>query len=303
MKQMGTQWSKKHYPTIEGHRADFNGAVIERMAGRYTDAGFSAHPNRGSAGLMKIRPILMHARSIAGILAGRKTQTRRIVKLELSPKEHTAWLRGDGLWQWMTGIVNHEANTARCPFGFAGDGLWVRETWQPIRMQTAKERAKVTAILKRFQAGKVKDIVGEAMAMGAVGRSGKIKYLYAADFGDWAYDPDSDLRPWKPSIHMPRAASRLSLEVANIRVQRVQDISADDVIAEGVEIPVSAKGSPLLCISDAVENHKLWDDPKKATAYDWLSGYFALLWEQTNGKGSWARNDWVWVVDFKRIQS
>jgi hypothetical protein len=244
----------------------------------------------------KDRPIIFHARSIKGILSGRKTQTRRIMKPQ--PPE---WCTEFGYTAFtpdasISGRGRYEGEPAekffKCRYGKRGDRLWVRETWQPLRTQTAEEQSRVAAILERFRSGQVKDIVGEAMAMSSVGRSGELTYLYAADFGDWAYHVDSDLRPWKPSIHMPRVASRFILDVVSIRVERVQDISEKDALAEGL-----------------IRNTVGWwlgqerpDADQHSPQFGYHAPAFAQLWDDTNGKGAWQRNDWVWVIEFKRCQ-
>ena len=104
--------------------------------------------------------------------------------------------------------------------------------------------------------------------------------MYAADFGDWAHDPDSDLR-WRPSIFMPRWASRITVEVTEVRVQRVQGITAEDAIAEGVN----------------EENVYCEKHPRAVCAY-------ALLWDHINEKRGfgWDVNPWVWAVSFKRVK-
>jgi hypothetical protein len=187
---------------------------------------------------MKERPILFSAPMIRALLAGTKTQTRRVVKIgkcpdtgcQLAPCE-IAGERGLGLYRL-------------CPYGAPGGRLWVRETWNTFE--------------------------------------GWAGYFYAADdysFGIGA-DDDPDHIPehavrWRPSIHMPRAASRITLEITTVRVERLQDISEADVEAEGV----------------------LLDDI--APPY-WRS--YRELWEQINGAGSWDANPWVWIVEFTRAQ-
>jgi hypothetical protein len=129
----------------------------------------------------------------------------------------------------------------RCPFGAVGDQLWVRETFA-----------------------------------GDYGCG----FIYAADHpnsdirkGDLD-DGEQTLRRWTPSIHMPRDASRITLEIVGVRVERLNDISEADAMAEGV-----TKG-PL--------------DP-------WQSTAFMRLWESINGPESWAANPWVWVLEFKKV--
>lgn len=196
---------------------------------------------------VKERPILMHARSINGILKGRKTQTRRIMKQQPSVTS-----KSDGLWpDEKAQFVRNRAQYIRdcCPYGQPGDRLWARETWGGD------------------------DLCG---------------FAYRADHPDWprfqgdGEQPDSK---WKPSIHMPRKASRLSLEITGIRVERVQDISEADAKSEGCQAADYATGRE--CILDpSMGSYRL---------------HFQSLWDDTNGKGAWDRNDWCWVVDFKRI--
>jgi len=102
-------------------------------------------------------------------------------------------------------------------------------------------------------------------------------YAYRADYQD-AELADSVHAPWKPSIHMPRAASRINLEITGVRVERLQDISRGDAMAEGCPFPNMAQG----------------DDPRK---------WYADLWHSINGPDSWGLNPWVWVVEFKVMKS
>jgi hypothetical protein len=172
---------------------------------------------------MKERPILFSAPMIRALLAGTKTQTRRIVK----PGAPDDW--------------------NACPYGVIGDRLWVRETHAPAADSWG-------AWERRMQ----KDGCGPAPVI-----------HYAADGGD------PFVEKWRPSIHMPRWASRITLEIVAVRVERLQDISEADVAAEGV----------------------LVDDI--APPY-WRS--YRELWEQINGAGSWDLNPWVWIVEFTRAQ-
>lgn len=245
---------------------------------------------------MKERPILMHQRSILGILEGRKSQTRRIVKSKHSLRDLSSPhaqnilpVAGGIRFDWMGG---QSSIPTPCPYGQPGDRLWVRETWQQYRAPSEKQQAAIAESIARIHAGKSKDIVGEVSNWGRA--DGERKVLYAADFGDWAYDVDSDLKPWRPSIFMPRWASRLTLEVTGIHVERVQDISEKDAKAEGGYLgkcacfpsprtPVESMMSQTWCHQHGEEFKSLWDD--------------------TNGKGAWERNDWCWVVDFKRIEA
>lgn len=243
----------------------------------------------------------MHKRSIVGILENRKRQTRRIINLRATgpnpPNDYYDFYKGD---KWV-GALGAEWKGApvtfsmKCPYGQPGDRLWVREAWQQYRANSEKQDEAIRKSIARIQSGESNDIVAEVLGWSRA--DGERRVLYAADFGDWAYDVDSDLKPWKPSIHMPRWASRLTLEITGIRVERVQDASIADIIAEGVRIPVNEKGHPLIQLTGNAPHLAKW--PKTEDKY--LRYYWSILWCDTNGKGAWDRNDWCWVVDFKRI--
>lgn len=212
---------------------------------------------------MKERPILMHARSINGILEGRKTQTRRIVKPQPQPNGGVGrqpivpYLTSIGTWTWVLKDTGHGNGTsgAPCPYGQPGDRLWVRESGWMDRSE------------KRFFAYKSTPGICKVSDTGEFIETlpGKV----TAESMKTCYKP-------VPSIHMPRWASRLTLEITGIRVERVQDITPEDCLAEGVQTE-----------SD----------------YQSLKTLFAELWDDTNGKDAWDRNDWCWCIDFKRIEN
>lgn len=140
----------------------------------------------------------------------------------------------------------------RCPYGKPGDRLWVRETWRQGYEPTSFSKGIV------YRAD-------HAKAIGMDEYSGRHK--------------------WKPSIYMPRWASRITLEITNVRVERLQDISEEDAKSEGIEK------------SDRFENTFM------TPAGDYASAKIAFmrLWESINGSRSWNENPWVWVVEFKRV--
>lgn len=192
---------------------------------------------------MSERPILFSAPMVRAILAGTKTQTRRVLKQAVGPSlsvgidddapgvAELSWLYGDG-----PGHEVHESvKRVPCPYGTPGDRLWVREAWAPHP-----------------------DFPGTARA------------VFRAD-PECAHDVDR----WRPSIHMPRAVSRITLEITGVRVERLQDISRGDAMAEGCPFPNMAQG----------------DDPRE---------WYRDLWDQINGAGAWDANPWVWCVSFKR---
>lgn len=204
---------------------------------------------------MTERPILFSAPMVRALLAGTKTQTRREAKkLVRHPDLGNLYTAG-------ALVMEHEPRHVierACPYGQPGDRLWVRESWMPdppiddswASTQWAGCRdGKIAGVPERFRHPRFCN--------------------YAAD---WLHGPVS----WTPSIHMPRWASRILLEITDVRVERLQDITRGDAMAEGCPFPNMANAT----------------SPR-----DW----YAALWEEINGGGSWDANPWVWVVEFKRI--
>ncbi|EMN8403409.1 TPA: hypothetical protein ACSRV8_000844 [Enterobacter hormaechei subsp. steigerwaltii] len=212
---------------------------------------------------MKERGMIFNGEMVRAILDGRKTQTRRIMKVQPKPCNHTNWpdYSPESQWKsypngWCCAVCangttidhRHHAKGITCPYGTVGDRIWVRETFSPV--PDHEEPAGCSAL------------------------------LYAAD-GNGPYGK------WVPSIHMPRWASRLTLEITGVRVERLNSISQEDAQAEGMEL---TGWRPTY--SDPDSGGEVW------TPYD----NFAQLWESIYGDESWRSNPWVWVIEFKRIE-
>lgn len=227
---------------------------------------------------IKERPILFSAPMVRAILDGRKTVTRRPVKGCQIPVEDASVAAGER-HRWMAiaqrdprygfgafGATEAECTKeleefAPCPYGRAGERLWVRETWYCDHDE-----------LMRGPYLKPDDLdVSEARDDGTL--------VYAAD-GLAPYEAEQPT--WKPSIHMPRWASRILLEITAVRVERLQDISRADIRAEGLQCP------PELASDDVSPNYR-----------DWYPAAWKELWNSTGG--DWDANPWVWVVEFKRV--
>ena len=189
---------------------------------------------------MKERPIIMGAESVRAILEGRKTQTRRVIKPQ--PKfigaPNVPFKTDDANPK---GIIN-------CPYGNVGDRLWVRETvfFETFHQQSDEE----------------------------LERDG-----FNPNIGVWVYRADNHDYPtitanWTSPMFMPREASRITLQITDIRVERVQDITEEDAIAEGVE------------------------------SFNTVASY-SYLWDSLNAKRGypWENNPWVWVISFKRVHN
>ena len=194
---------------------------------------------------MKERPILFSAPMVRALLAGTKTQTRRVIK-----PQHLAFFNQDAA------AMLSDWNERPLPYGQTGDRLWVREAWglHAYGDDTDWLKGGCTAM----------DLDDHVIA-------------YRADWG-----PLQDGCHWRPSIHMPRHASRITLEVTGVRVERLRDISAADALAEGIP---NTSG-------------EIWRDADTLTVIN----DYKDLWESINGPGSWDANPWVWVIEFRRVE-
>lgn len=218
----------------------------------------------------KERPILFNGPMVRALLDGRKTVTRRAVSAKLTsqfdePRGQADVAAGYPFIECHSGF--HPA-ALFCPYGQSGDRLWVRETWYCDHFS-----------VQRGPYLKPDDLdLAEAREDGML--------VYAAD----GMDPYELERPvWKPSIHMPRWASRILLEITAVRVERLQDISKQQALAEGVRLYTDHAECGDWYHVEGIETYS--SDPRKS---------FELLWESTGG--DWATNPWLWVVEFKRIE-
>jgi hypothetical protein len=241
---------------------------------------------------MKTRPILFSGAMVRAILDGSKTQTRRFVKPQPAPNAPhdggTTWTfrPKDGL-HVPYGTVGHLTVRERmglpCPYGVPGDRLWVRETWGYRGALWSSERPDVQEYDIAYQADdqrKRYTFASEPPGLPKCPTQGpdeSTEEFYADTLTRY-------WRSWRPSIHMPRWASRLTLEVTGVRVERLHDISEEDAMAEGAAV---SNGHPELgALIGAGPSHR--------------EG-FAQLWRDINGVESWTANPWVWVVKFRRV--
>ena len=232
---------------------------------------------------MRERPILFSAPMVRSILEGRKTQTRRIVRPQpyFAPmREHWQWDGAHGHASWsgdrpqaaaLLGLREH------CPYGRPGDRLWVRETWAPAHPDYHTE--------------------AEGLRLGdrPVHPDGRWCWYRATDGEVESGDDEDNLVRWRPSIHMPRWASRITLEVTGVRVERLQEISDEDARAEGIKpvrLPMAGAFGTTVYAAE-------WPAPVSG---DTARAAFRALWESINGAESWDANPWVWVVEFRRVE-
>ena len=212
---------------------------------------------------MKERPILFQGAMVRALLNRTKTQTRRAMKqfLPCNPEYDSE----RGAWEVYNG--DDVAITLRCPYGSPGDRLWCRETWMPDAPRN----------------GEWPDTAFYGCGMSPLSLIPEC-YRHPWHVLHRATWEGCELVGWKPSIHMPRWASRITLEVTGVRVERLQDISDADAQAEGIGEFIGG----WACLTD--------DAPQQAGNTP-KEGY-RHLWERINGPGSWDANPWVWVVEF-----
>ncbi|MCW7609078.1 hypothetical protein OM392_14465 [Serratia bockelmannii] len=222
---------------------------------------------------MKERPVIFNGEMVRAILDGRKTQTRRVMKVQPKPSETRPgdfWFSSKKL-ESMVHVSDFTPGNSPiadchlffqehcCPFGQVGDRLWVRETW------------------------------AEA------GASAPNLTLYRSNYpahvpAGYENVPEAEDIRWRPSIHMPRWASRILLEITAVRVERLNDISEEDARAEGI-----SDGGCLNC-GDSEPCGCASPDPDATDA-------FAYLWQSIYGLESWYTNPWVWVIEFKQVSA
>lgn len=225
--------------------------------------------------MSKDYPVFFNDEMVRAILDGRKTQTRRVMKLSHERGMLNPVVRGRN---GEISSVSCRLAPTLCPFGQPGDRLWVRETWALLGNEDGccvdwndnlcKGDGKLAARIYRASCEQ---------------RPG--------DYGLWSIPDDADWKPhtenqkfegaWRPSIHMPRWACRILLEITNVRVERLCSISEADAQAEGVT-PATYQITP----PEAVYRVGFGD-----------------IWRSIYGEESWEANPWVWVVEFKRIDA
>lgn len=207
---------------------------------------------------MKERGIIFNAEMVRAILDGRKTQTRRIVKSVPTTHNFHGWVmsstctkdEGKACWAIGDSPLLKDPIRLNCPLGKVGDRLWVRETWQCGLCTESTFAYRATHKPSDLEEG-------------------------------W-----SEIIKWRPSSQMPRWASRILLEITGVRVERLQDISQADAIAEG-----------------APPSHPTIDVVSREYGFpDFSRSWFGQTWWHIYGKENWQANPWVWVIEFRRVK-
>lgn len=229
--------------------------------------------SREVAKLAKERPVLFSAPMIVALLRALdpKTQTRRIVTPQPPTDFDFVACPGGDFW-WSNGDDdNPQSHHIRCPYGQPGDRLWVKETWKTRREWDGRKPTDIP-----LDEGEQADL--------DYARQQHITYATA---DDGAVKLTGKTRP---CLFMRRWMSRITLEITAVRVERLQDITEEDAKAEGIFqfgdlgfYGYDKQGTPGPHCCD--------------TARD----TYQALWESINGKGSWAENPWVWVLEFKKL--
>jgi hypothetical protein len=205
---------------------------------------------------MKERGMLFSKLMVLALLGGSKTQTRRISKQHQSGGRR--YFRDADRTMPRTDLIS--------PYGQPGDRLWVRETWQGPILECDEHFDQWRESPDMFK------------------KPGFCVYR-ATDTLD-AIDDDGKELGWRPSIHMPRWASRIDLEITSVRVERLQKISEEDAVAEGI-------GGDFANYTSFQPN---------VSSFAFAKDSYRSLWESINGPGSWDENPWVWVLEFRRVK-
>ncbi|MCM7502439.1 hypothetical protein M8R77_00325 [Enterobacter kobei] len=223
--------------------------------------------------------MIFNGEMVRAILDGRKTQTRRIMKVQPSdgfhPTHNGCDLDLNAHW-YTPGVVDKngylqpakkdvfgvadENEGYTCPFGAVGDRIWVRETWA--------EAGAGAPDLKLYRANYPEHVPTH-----------------------YENVPPADEIRWTPSIHMPRRACRLTLEITGVRVERLNGISETDAEAEGIDMEALFDAQDCY---DCIADHNMTGRPT-------ATGAFKYLWESIYGEESWKSNPWVWVIEFKVV--
>lgn len=207
----------------------------------------------------KVRPILFSTEMVKAILEGRKTQTRRLFKVNkqtITADEESVFFDVE-IGEAVYNSIGSQS-WWQCPYGNVGDILWVREKWRKNDVPTG------------------------------------FPFHHYADNTIYT---DRDNEKWKPSLFMPKEACRLFLKVKSVGVERLQDISHEDAVAEGIEyIDIE---EPFTMGYKLYGKHRIPDLlGRKAVTGTSIESY-QTLWENINGRDSWDSNPYVWVISFE----
>lgn len=243
---------------------------------------------------IKERPILFSKPMVLALLDDTKTQTRRVVKPQPVGEMPTGWsFKDSGVSGWYAVNGSHRSECiGRCPYGKLGDRITVRETFFAYGRWVTQYSA-----MKGRDEWHFVDMTRECDRA----------YQYAANNPEVPLANGRGALPgWyrRPAIFMPRHVVRIVLEITGVQVERLNEISEADAVAEGI-----AKENVIVNTHCHGGNHtevhadRYFYDDCADDGFEYAGDAYADLWEQINGSGSWALNPWVWCVLFKRVQS
>ncbi|HCB1570422.1 hypothetical protein [Klebsiella quasipneumoniae] len=214
---------------------------------------------------MTERGMIFNGEMVRALLSGRKTQTRRPIKWKQTRFTEIGEREDGSKWPWSEDAEHACDFWHPCPFGAVGDRIWVRETWARYNIDQ---------------------------------NSHDIAYR-ATTPEDW---PEEGR--WRPSIHMPRWASRILLEITGVRVERLNAISEEDAQREGVHTEVWDQTVVARNYAARDEFFQFWseDMPHYVEMNQLYRSSFRSLWESIYGAENWQANPWVWVIEFKRVE-
>lgn len=211
---------------------------------------------------MKEKPILLNAEMVRAVLDGRKTQTRRIMTPHHLKMIDAAASAGEchPLESGRQHANSQSYYREWCPFGAVGDRLWVREAIFPAPLELQSSPPRETKWNIAYRGG------------------AQLEKTAPATYNPTIYNYER----WTPSIHMPRWASRITLEITGVRVERLNSMTERDAIAEG-------------CMGG---HNSIPGYHYSATPHE----HFHHVWQSIYGADSWQANPWVWVIEFKRVE-
>ncbi|EML7500796.1 hypothetical protein RFF43_002358 [Klebsiella pneumoniae] len=236
---------------------------------------------------MKERGMIFNSEMVRAILDGRKTQTRRPIKWKQTRFTEIGEREDGSKWPWSEDAEHACDFWHPCPFGAVGDRIWVRETWGVVSHAFSDDGLMIDWVPDRPATAIHEMPFGNGYYSGYA--------IYAAD-GDFTWGDDDGYEDgrscWKPSIHMPRAASRILLEITDVRVERLNAISEEDAEAEGIDMEALYDSQDCY---DCIADHNMTGRPT-------VTGAFKYLWESIYGEEGWKSTPWVWVIEFKRVE-
>ena len=215
---------------------------------------------------MKTHPILFNTEMVQAILQGRKTQTRRTKGLDFINTDPSNWKIEQLISLWAKS-KDFDIKEIKKPYE-VGDILWVRENFYSIESENHWSVSQMVMC--------------------------KSEIFYAADLSDYKTTRPLHRGKNRPSIHMPKKFARIFLQITDVRIERLNDISDKDSISEGIKTDnCEGKDCYYFYPSNDLRDDSYLDSPKTS---------FYSLWNSINGEKAWASNPWVWVIEFERIE-